>query len=107
MIDFGSSPGPGPGPGLGICLLDLISLISLLNRRALAVGIAVCGTGVGTLVLPPLVEWAILRWVTWVSVGHKEPHIFCPQMGLAWSSSGARNPLPWLDRLWRGHVPSS
>merc|ERR1712107_651363 len=23
--------------------------------------------------------------------------------GLAWSSSGARHPLPWLDRLWRGH----
>jgi len=29
------------------------------RRRALAVGIAVCGTGVGTLVMPPIVETAI------------------------------------------------
>ena len=31
------------------------------RRRALATGIAVCGTGVGTLVLPPLVEHCILQ----------------------------------------------
>jgi len=47
--------------GLGISLIYLPSIVIISvyfeRRRALATGMAVCGTGVGTIVFAPLVEF--------------------------------------------------
>jgi len=52
------------GFGLGFLYLPAVvaSQAHFTRKRALAVGIAVCGTGVGTLTLPPVVEWMVERW---------------------------------------------
>lgn len=54
------------GIGFGFMYIPgvVASQAHFTRRRALATGIAVCGTGVGTLVLPPMVEYFIqaLGW---------------------------------------------
>ena len=61
-------PRGGGSPGEVLSLqhspLSTLAQAHFTRRRALATGIAVCGTGVGTLVLPPLVETLIagLGW---------------------------------------------
>ena len=50
--------------GVGFGLMYIPGVVAsqehFTRRRALATGIAVCGTGVGTLVLPPIVEHFII-----------------------------------------------
>ena len=52
------------GVGMGFLYIPgvVASQAHFTRRRALAVGIAVCGTGVGTLVLPPVVELMVETW---------------------------------------------
>ncbi|XP_043247652.1 uncharacterized protein LOC122394681 isoform X2 [Amphibalanus amphitrite] len=47
-----------PGIGLSVCYVAAVVIVAYYfeQRRSLATGISVCGTGVGTFLFPPLVE---------------------------------------------------
>ena len=49
------------GLGLGAMYLPSVVIVSQYfeKRRGLATGLAGCGSGVGSMVLPPLINWAL------------------------------------------------
>ena len=70
MLDFRLEAFKGGGFGLGMIYLPSIVIVGYYfeSKRALATGIAVCGSGVGSIILPLLSNFITNYFETWKSV---------------------------------------
>jgi len=66
VMGEGHSGHPGVCAGIGIGLLNLPSIVTVGfyfdRRRALANGISICGTGIGTFVFAPLASYLVSEY---------------------------------------------
>ena len=70
MLDFRLEAFTAGGFGLGMIYLPSIVIVGYYfeSKRTLATGIAVCGSGVGSIILPLLSNFILNYFETWKSV---------------------------------------